>query len=335
MQIYQLDSPAILQRHLARHLKIYQMIDDAQGNAHWQPATNSNHDYDSQHPPISSAKTLFFSEQENLFTFDGECFRETLPTPEPFAVFGVHSCDLTAIAYQDKFFADDPYYQARRQQALLVGVDCISPCENGFCHAVDAGPGVTSECADLILHHRHNDDWLVLVCNDRGVQAIHGLALTLADEQAFSHREQTLNQCKQKFEECTYISEGVRALNQDKAPDEFWQQVGLQCLACSGCTILCPTCSCYGTREQIDDKGVRQQRFWDSCLYESFQREASQHNPSLDAGQRVQRFWKHKFGDGFVDTFDRYGCVGCGRCEETCPGVIGAHSIMKRLSNYA
>jgi len=83
-----------------------------------------------------------------------------------------------------------------------------------------------------------------------------------------------------------------------------------------------------------DDQGFNQQRFWDSCLYEAFQREASQHNPSKQAGSRLRRFWTHKFSQSTLNTFGRYGCVGCGRCDMTCPGVIGAHAIMKRMVSY-
>ncbi|MEI8597114.1 hypothetical protein P4S64_03770 [Vibrio sp. M60_M31a] len=25
--------------------------------------------------------------------------------------------------------------------------------------------------------------------------------------------------------------------------------------------------------------------------------------------------------------------MGCGRCEQTCPGVIGVHSLMKRIAD--
>ncbi len=336
MQTYRLDDPSVLQKHLAGKYRVYQMATGTEGNASWQPDVDGESISGGQRPPLSSAKTLFFSEQENLFSFDGECFRETLPTPEPFAVFGVHSCDLTAIAYQDQFFADDPYYQARRKQALLVGIDCITPCENGFCPTVDAGPGVSQSCADLILHCRQDGSWWLLVCNDKGVRAITGLDLDRAEDTALQTREQAIDSCKQQFADDGYLIDGIRVLHEEKMPEKFWQDVGLQCLACSGCTILCPTCSCYGTREKlVDDNRVEVERFWDSCLYESFQREASQHNPTLEPGQRVRRFWTHKFGNEFVETFDRYGCVGCGRCEETCPGVIGVHSIMKRLSKYA
>ena len=63
-----------------------------------------------------------------------------IPTPAALVLFGLHPCDLAAIAYQDRFFARDPYYRARRARAVLVGVNCLDVCGGGFCRDVDAGP---------------------------------------------------------------------------------------------------------------------------------------------------------------------------------------------------
>ena len=335
MQTYRLETTQKLQQHLASNFQIYQLIDDIEGNAHWTIADTEQQPRSTQRPPLSSAKGLFFTERENVFFFDGSCFHETLPTPVPFVLFGVHSCDLTAIAYQDQFFANDPYYQARRQQALLIGIDCITPCENGFCHVVDAGPGVSKHCADLILHQHPAGYYLLLVSSDKGAEALKGLELKTASSVLVLDRQRQLDHCKEQFDDQQYISDGIEQLLTQDIADDFWQQVGLQCLACSGCTNLCPTCSCYATRElQAENHDITQQRFWDSCLYEGFQREASQHNPSLQAGARVRRFWTHKFSPAIEQQFGRHGCVGCGRCEVTCPGVIGAHSMMKRIVAY-
>lgn len=323
MDIYQLDDPQLLATYLAQSMQVHSLadplLDDKQSR-----------------PPISSAKDFFFQEKENLFVFDGECFRETLPTPSPVALFGVHSCDLTAIAYQDQFFADDPYYQARRQQALLVGIDCNTPCDYGFCYAVNAGPGVDLEYADIILHRLNHQQWLLVVSSEKGRLAISGFDVTPADSAALRQREQHIDHCEQQFGDFSELHRAIEAINNEQLADSFWEPMGLQCLSCSGCTTLCPTCSCYGTRDVHNNDGqITEQRFWDSCLFEGFQREASQHNPSLTAGSRVRRFWTHKFNQHTADQFNRYGCVGCGRCEQTCPGVIGVHSVMKRAALHA
>lgn len=332
MQFYQLETVLKLQRYLAQQYLLYQVISNANGESCWQQVNSGNDAPLIESPPLSSPKGLFFSERENIFSFDGEYFRETLPKPSPFCLFSVQSCDLTAIAYQDQFFAEDPYYQARRQQALLVGNDCLTPCETGFCNTVDAGPGVDAACADLILHRQNNGQYLLLVCSDKGQQALLGLKLNPATSADLQQRQNNIDRCKQQFDSNDLVQKGINTIVEQQLPKKFWQQIGLQCLSCSGCTSLCPTCSCYGNRDLIDDQNtIHEQRFWDSCLYESFQREASQHNPSQEAGERVHRFWSHKFSKETFEQFGRYGCVGCGRCEQTCPGVIGALSLMDRI----
>ncbi len=332
MKTYLIDDMQILQQHLAQDHQYHQVVKDRDGQCHWQQmrATETKPLIDEK--PQSSAKDFFFREQENLLIFNGEYFQETLPTPKPFVLFGMQSCDLTAISYQDKFFKDDPYYQARRNQCLLVGLDCISPCQHGFCPTVNAGPGVRDDCADLILHPLANDQWLLIEQTNKGAKSLQGLVLKSAGSEHLVQRNLTLQQCELLFPDDSYLIKGIEKLNTGKISNEFWQQLAIQCLGCSGCTTLCPTCSCYGTRSiKQGDNTFSQQRFWDSCLYEGFQREASFNNPSLEAGSRVQRFWQHKFGDNFLTDFSRYGCIGCGRCEQTCPGVIGVHSVMKRI----
>ncbi|WP_114326676.1 4Fe-4S dicluster domain-containing protein [Candidatus Colwellia aromaticivorans] len=339
MEIYHLDDLSLLQQHLLAQYQLYQVVKNDDKQCSWQQQTKERNEPLIAELPQSSAKDFFFAEHENLLIFNGEYFQETLPTPAPFVLFGILSCDLTAISYQDQFFKDDPYYQARRQQCLLVGLDCIKPCQQGFCPTVDAGPGVREHTADIILHPLENHQWLLISTNDKGTEAIKGLSLKTCHWHFLTQRDLTLHQCEQEFTDDSDITQAIDKLNNGEVSDSFWQQLAVQCLGCSGCTTLCPTCSCYGTRsitdESEDKKVITQQRFWDSCLYEGFQREASFHNPSAEAGKRVQRFWQHKFGNEFFAEFNRHGCVGCGRCEQTCPGVIGVHSVMKRINNNA
>lgn len=331
MRIYQIGNPLSLQLHLAQQYQIYHLVKGPDEDHHWQPV-NADAPPSYTHRSLThSPKTLFFRETENLFTFDGQLFRETRPQPQPFALFGVHSCDLTAIAYQDQLFAKDPYYQSRRQQALLIGLDCLHPCEQGFCHIVDAGPGVDTDYADLILHQHQQGLWLLLVSNKRAEQALTGLNLLPASIHALRQREQALNQCEKLFDDKKFLADGIQALSQHKVPSSFWQDAGQKNTDCSECTVRCPTCSCYTTAEQVDQHTIRQQRYWDSCLCDIFQGESGQLTSSLNPGERVCRFWTHKF----TMTGGRYGCVGCGRCERTCPGVAGIHSTMKKISAYA
>ncbi|MFC1684840.1 4Fe-4S dicluster domain-containing protein [Pseudomonadota bacterium] len=336
MRAYLLEDIPSLLTHLGKDRQLFapQHIED--GDLHWLPADAASEPALDSKPllPLSSPKAFFFAERETLFRFDGSNFIETLPEVEPQALFGVRSCDLCAITYQDQFFKQDPYYQARRQATLLIGLDCLEPCDGGFCPTVDAGPFVREGMADLILQH-HEQGWLLIAASDKGKKSIDGLPLPPAPSDWQVQRERHEHEIAARFPDATHIEAGVQFLNSGEVAATTWEAMGLQCLSCSGCTSLCPSCSCFATFEhptEEADNGFERERCWDSCLYEAFQREASGHNPGAKAGARVERFWFHKFSDDYTAEFGRYGCVGCGRCERICPGVIGVHSVMKRIS---
>lgn len=351
MQAYKLASAEELRDFLFQqkeNYRIFQTEYDENNNAHWQEASQGESTeikIEAVLPQVST-KSLLFSERESLFNFDGEKFVATLPEKENTVFFGVRACDLVAIAYQDLFFKDDPYYQARRKKTLLIGIDCLSPCENGFCTLVDAGPSIRDGTADLILvpplsngETLVQNHWTLLVGSDQGQNAIKDMPLEKATDEWQQSRKSKEEACTEAFGDLEKMAEGIKALNQNNVDPEVWQAAGIQCLTCSGCTNVCPTCSCYDVRdvslnkEGKNETAFNRERFWDSCLYEGFQKEASGHNPAEVAGQRVARFWYHKFSDDFTKDFGRYGCVGCGRCDQVCPGVIGARSIMKTIAD--
>jgi len=334
MKAFLLDDIEHLRSHLASQRSLFTPQHDGTGELNWLPLTSNTQPVTAERPLLPSypAKQFFFPDREILFQFDGKAFKETLPAPDPQILFGLRSCDLCAIAYQDQFFQQDPYYQARRKATLLVGIDCHMPCEGGFCPTVNAGPFIRDGMADLVCHQRLDKSWLLIAHTPEVEALISGLNLKAADANSITQRNKQEAQVSAQFPSATHIETGIEHINQAQVPAETWQGMGLQCLTCSGCTNLCPTCSCFTSYDRPIAEGFERERCWDSCLYDAFQREASGHNPSAGAGQRVERFWFHKFSNEYVKTFGRYGCTGCGRCEKVCPGVIGAHSVMKRIS---
>lgn len=335
MKALLLDTPERLRQHLRTQGEVFEPRRDQAGNASYQAASDEPLPLQSALPlPQFSPKQFLFAERETLFTFDGKRFTPAVPHVVPRALFGVRACDLTAIAYQDHFFREDPQYLERRKHTLLVGIDCLQPCQRGFCPTVDAGPFVREGTADLVLHPTGDAEapWLLLVLTATGEEAMRGLDLAPAAQRDIAARASLQPDVVALFPDASHIVEGVRRLNAGEVTSTQWDTLGVQCLACSGCTHLCPTCSCFATYDRPTPQGFERNRCWDSCLYEGFQKEASGHHPQPTAGQRVFRYWYHKFSDDFVPEFGRYGCVGCGRCEQTCPGSIGVHSIMKRIA---
>jgi len=346
MKSFKLESPNDLKAHLLCTFDLYMPAESSNSDVKWSEIDKDNSiDYDpSLSSTATSCKSFFFPEREDIFKFDGKKFVSTESDGNKQVIFGIHACDLTAIAYQDKFFAEDTYYQARRRNTLLIGIDCLTQCNQGFCHQVDSGPFVRPSTADLILQPLNNDQtsWRLLVVSEYGFKAIQGMKLVSEelgskkqDGDEFS-RQKSQAEVVSHFQHFPYLNDGINKINNRQVSQDQWETLAKQCVTCSGCTQVCPTCSCYTTRDIREAEGpnVTRERIWDSCLYEGFQKEASGHNPTSLPGQRLERFWYHKFSDDFVSKFDRYGCVGCGRCEQVCPGVIGVHSIMKRLSDH-
>ncbi|MGD2175072.1 MAG: hypothetical protein PVJ27_06685, partial [Candidatus Brocadiaceae bacterium] len=53
------------------------------------------------------------------------------------AAIGVRGCECRALSYLDAIMFDEPtpepFYQARRENCTVVGVDCAAPAESCFC----------------------------------------------------------------------------------------------------------------------------------------------------------------------------------------------------------
>jgi len=251
MQAYELDRPERLRAHLACTRQLYQPLADGQGTLRWQRlnADDERPFVVPAEPPVFSAKAFFFAEREALFATrtasSSRCRRRCART----VLFGLAACDLTAVAYQDRFFASDPHYQARRAATLLVGVDCAHSCRHGFCAMMDSGPEVRPHTADLILCPLQQR-WLLLVASEPGEQALAGLALQPAPADWAQQRDAQALQVAVEQGEQTEIALGCAALNGETVDSQTWEALGLRCLGCSGCTSVCPTCSCFAPLQQ-------------------------------------------------------------------------------------
>jgi sulfhydrogenase subunit beta (sulfur reductase) len=299
--------------------------------------------------PLSSLKPYFFPERQSVFVFDGAQFRSCIPTVPPRVFFGIKACDAAALAIQDRFFADDEFYQARRQSALIVAVDCIKPCSGGFCPLTQSGPLVQAG-ADLVLTP-YEENWLLHAMTPKGEIIIAEFQASIAG-QSSTRQDQPCNitaevkpdlqairktlgeACSAAFGNLDELARGLSQLQSGTIAAAEWETLAIQCLSCSGCVNLCPSCSCFTTFDTPHPEGIVREQVWDACLYDGFQREASGHNPSLTPGARTARYWFHKFSAEFIPQQGRLGCTGCGRCDAVCPGVIGAKTVLTRIALY-
>jgi len=106
------------------------------------------------------------------------------------------------------------------------------------------------------------------------------------------------------------------------AENPRWDDVASRCLACTNCTLVCPTCFCTSVEDVSDLTGTEIERYrvWDSCFTNDF---SYLHGGSVRSSlpSRYRQWATHKLAS-WVDQFGTSGCVGCGRCITWCPAAI-------------
>ncbi len=322
-----------IRRALARERRLYEICGEGAAAAWTEAAPTTPFAWDRPRPLVS-AKPFFFPPRERLLAWRGDDVQAVESAPDPFALIGLHACDATAIAYQDRFFAADPWYQARRARAFLVVVDCLAACAGGFCRDVAAGPFAHAGF-DLCLTPLPDGRVLVQTGSEAGGALLAAAGIPpgrVADDVVRLHATAEARAAA-TFPDRPFIARAIARIDARTIPDAEWHAPGPACFACTGCTSLCPTCSCFTVVDAAADDTGERGREWDSCLLEGFQREATGHQPAPHAGDRVRRFWTHKLEHTFARAFGRLGCVGCGRCDVTCPGSIGALKVLAALGD--
>jgi formate hydrogenlyase subunit 6/NADH:ubiquinone oxidoreductase subunit I len=246
------------------------------------------------------------------------------PAPKKFAFIGVRACELQAIALQDKALLGGPFidqvYQARREGNFIVAVNCTKAGGNCFCVSMQTGPAV-SKGFDLALTEISDQAetyFLVEIGSKPGAKLMVEVSCRPATptevENAARLVDAAARQMGQELE-----TEGLKELLYRNYENPHWEDVAKRCLSCSNCTLVCPTCFCTTFEETSDLSGeyAGRLRKWDSCFNLDF---SFIHGGSvrISPKSRYRQWLVHKFA-AWVDQFDSYGCVGCGRCITWCP----------------
>jgi sulfhydrogenase subunit beta (sulfur reductase) len=115
------------------------------------------------------------------------------------------------------------------------------------------------------------------------------------------------------------MTANVAALLARNLEHERWDEVAARCLACTNCTMVCPTCFCTSVEDMsdLDGRESARARRWDSCFTLDF---SYVHGGSVrsSAKSRYRQWMTHKLST-WHDQFGTSGCVGCGRCIVWCP----------------
>lgn len=250
---------------------------------------------------------------------------ETQSDPdERFAFIGVRSCELHAIAIQDKVFLGgahvDPHYQARRDGAFIVATNCSAAGGTCFCVSMNTGPKATAGFDLALTELVDGPEHLFLI--ETGTQTGRAVLAELPHRAATQEETQAGE---------AIIARTAANMGREMRSDDIhelllrnlehprWDDAASRCLTCANCTMACPTCFCTSVEDTSDLTGTETQRSrrWDSCFTLDF---SYIHGGSVrsSARSRYRQWMTHKLSTWF-DQFGSSGCVGCGRCITWCP----------------
>jgi len=240
------------------------------------------------------------------------------------AFIGVRPCELKAIAVQDRVLCGgdyiDPDYARRREQLFIITVQCTQAGNTCFCVSMETGPradkGFDLAVTEIIDTDRH--EFVIETGSDAGAEMLARVPHRPASEadwkKAQDATEHTAAQMGRQMD-----TGGIKELLYRNAEHPRWDEVAARCLACTNCTMVCPTCFCTTVEDTTDlagDTAERVQR-WDSCFNSRY---SYIHGGNIrqSTRSRYRQWLTHKIAS-WHDQFGSSGCVGCGRCITWCP----------------
>jgi ferredoxin len=287
--------------------------------------------------PIVNPKEYMFPQREKIFTFDttdkANIGVEPHYNERKRIIWGIRPCDLKGIETLDTIFLSnyvDSYYEVRRKNTILIGLNCIKPCDTCFCNSCNAGPFAKSGF-DILFTDLGNK-YLVQIGSKAGeelvckVSELFKPASTADTDKAAALEKASLKAFKRS------VSPDAKKKLPDTWGSPLWQEESATCILCGGCNFVCPTCHCFNIEDIASGKqSSTRVRYWDSCQFGGFTQMAAENTRRTQSERLRQRIF-HKY----VYTPDKYngaiGCTGCGRCIEVCPAEIDITHILGRVT---
>jgi len=283
----------------------------------------------------TSPKAAFFPQVECMMRFSRELASHNVVTSVPVdttptVLLGVRPCDARALLLLDSIFGQgpytDPYYCARRENTVIVGLACTRPRSTCFCHAFGSGP-YDVKGSDVLLEDA-GDAYIVRSASDRGAALLEGLeGLQPADSEHLARAKEAQAASEAQLTPVEPVTGIESALGDLFEHPTLWRDVSAKCLACGTCTYICPECHCFNIDDRVLFDGGERVRAWDSCMYPEFTVHASGHNPRPDQAARWRQRVMHKF-EYLPRNVGMYGCVGCGRCVVSCPVRLDIRQVL-------
>ena len=259
-------------------------------------------------------------------------------------LIGLRGHECIALGYLDAVMLGepqaDPFYQLRREQATIISVDCVAAAASCFCNLL-GNKAFAEKNFDLNLSPI-DGGYVVESGSDKGeglIEKAGGLLQAAAEDHIKlqeAMRQRTADQLQEQNSEYS-CPEQTPDWMPDSSEEPFWWRELAKCVQCGGCTAVCPTCFCFMLYDQqAGSDRYERLRTSDSCQFTGYSQMAGvpggpKPDPRRSHMSKFQRRFFHKFVyDPRV--MGMYGCVGCGRCGQTCPGEIDLRRVLSDLT---
>ncbi|OGO20031.1 MAG: hypothetical protein A2Z14_18755 [Chloroflexi bacterium RBG_16_48_8] len=287
---------------------------------------------------ILPPKKMLLPTKEELIRFNFENHQRNIKpvfNNPPTVLFGVHTCDLHAIALLDHVLNQeypDQHYLARRKATTIVSIECLRPCsEFAFCKSMETLS--VHENFDLHLTDL-GDRYSLDIGSEKGAGLIKSFASVR--EGSGEDHQQLRKIMSEKWSNFPYRLDfdvlELPSLLSLSYNSPLWEELEKRCLACGSCNIVCPSCYCFNVIDEMDLRLHSGSRFrvWDSCQLDRFATVAGGHNFRPTQASRLRHRFFHK-GKYQAESSGMVGCVGCGRCAQTCLVHISPVDIFNEL----
>jgi len=291
----------------------------------------------------NTLKEFFFPARETIFAYEknkDDSFQivpKTEKNERETIFFGVRSCDIRAVLFQDRFFGQEPQddlYWRKRGKGILISFACNKPPrETCFCiftqnsgPLLEKGEGFDLQFIDLA------QQYLVEIGTDKGEDLITEYKdfFMSADKSIEEKKSGIKENCLRHFTkeyDIMLVHEKLKSVDLNN----LWEDLGKRCTNCGGCEFICPTCFCFYTQDIEYSKGKGERiRAWDSCCFSGYSRMSGDNNPHEKNSERISRRFFCKLYNCFR-WFGIFGCTGCGRCSFVCPVNLDMESFIASL----
>jgi len=275
--------------------------------------------------PQEPWKFLFYPPKEILLD---EKFNEPKVNYPKICAWGMNVLDLKALGLYDLVFDDDPYYQKRRQNTLVVGLSCGAPNRENFAEfklfSLNLEENILEHVPfDIFLEMMRDGNFLIFSGSKLGQKILEKNKINNYENIQFAGLipeegpDKRMLQLQQKV---------AKSYNH-----KVWDELHKICLACGKCSMICPTCFCYDIEDEVTDQNkIKRKRNWGNCFYPEFTEIAGGFDFTGTVKKKIQFWYEHKFVR-IPKEYQVPGCVSCLRCFKVCPVGINITEVLKKL----